>query len=441
MSDYPNVVFIVGDTLRRDRVSCYGYDRDVTPHIDRFAKRATVYTDAVAQAPWSIPSHASMFTGQYPHRHGATTISPVLRGEETLAGILSRSRYRTCAVSKNEYIRPMSGFARGFEEFHPTRVDVPDWVVNVIGAGVNTICASPRLRRPIEAAFNVTRRLGDDNATAAQTPLKPAEQFIRDGPEPFFLFVNLIDIHLPRSPDERFRRRFVDDSLTDVTVPSDERVHNFQAREMTPEQREKIGQLYDADVATMDARFGQLLTILREEDCLEDTLVVFVSDHGEHLGEFGRIGHQHSVYDGVVAVPLLIKYPGQTTIRTIEKQVETRRLFHTILDSTGVQNHPERSLATVEASTPSYGEFFTPMLDLPTLERESRVVYDGELLGQTLSFVRNHEYKLIQNLTEEILYNIPERPGDGMKPDRHPDVVERFEALFPDATRQPSRDT
>lgn len=431
MTDYPNVVFIVGDTLRRDRVSCYGYERDVTPHIDRFAERATIYADAVAQAPWSIPSHASMFTGKYPHGHGATTISPVLRGEETLAEILSRRGYQTFAVSKNEYIRPMTGFGRGFDEFYPTRIDIPDWVVDLIGSGINTVCASPRLRRPIEAAFNGTRRLRGDDTTAARTPLEPAELFIRNGREPFFLFVNLIDVHLPRSPDERFRQRFVDDSLADITIPSNEREHNFQTGEMTPRQREKMGQLYDADVATMDARFGRLLTTLRDENRLGNTLIAFVSDHGEHLGEFGRIGHQHSVYDGVVAVPLIIKYPGQTTGCRIEEQVETRRLFQTVLDSTGIQNHPERSLATIETSKPSYGEFYTPMLDLPTLEREGRVVYEGKLLGQTLSFVRHDDYKLIRNLAEENLYRTPERSGSELEPERHPDVVERFEALSP----------
>jgi len=437
MTDPPNVVFIVGDTLRRDRVACYGYEREVTPNIDTFAEQATRYTDAVTQASWSIPSHASMFTGRYPCEHGATTLSPMLRGGGTLAELLSRSGYRTCGVSNNEYIRPMTGFARGFDTFHPTQVDVPDWLVDLVGAGVNAICGSPRLRRPIEAVFNTVRRLGTDDGDGAQTPLEPAERFIRKRGEPFFLFLNLIDIHLPRSPDESFRRRFVEVDLADVTIPSNERTHNFGSEEMSPRQREKMSQLYDADVATMDARFGRLLAVLREEGVFENTLVVFVSDHGEHLGEFNRIGHQHSVYDSVVAVPLIIKYPGQTTDRRVDEQVEIRRLFHTVLDETGVRTAPQQSLETVDASTPSYGEFYTPMLDIAQLERNNRVVYKPQLLGQTLSFVRHGGYKLIRNAGEETLYRTPERPDTEIPIEDHQNLLERFDVVSPRPSPSP----
>ncbi len=434
MTAHPNVVFIVGDTLRRDRVSCYGYERDVTPHLDQFAEEATVYTDAVAQAPWSIPSHASMFTGEYPHEHGATTISPVLQCKETLAAVLSHSGYRTCGVSKNEYIRPVPGFAHGFDEFHPTRIDLPDWAVRLISTGINTICASPRLRRPVEAGFNIARRVGGTGGPLDRTPLEPVESFLQHKTEPFFLFLNLVDIHLPRSPDERYREQFVDDRLSDVTVPTDERTYNFQTEQMTSRQREKMSQLYDADVATMDARFGRVLTMLREHGVFDDTMIVFVSDHGEHLGEFGRIGHQHSVYDSVVAVPMVIKYPGQSTTRTIENQVETRRLFHTILDTAGVRPYPTESLETVDTSTPSYGEFFTPMLDLPKLERDNQAVYNSDLLGQTLSFVRHDGYKLIRNLEEEILFTTPERSGSAVRIEDNLGTFERLKGLFPDSS-------
>lgn len=427
------MIFVVADTLRSDRASCYGYDRETTPNLDAFAEQATVYRDPVAQAPWSIPSHASLFTGKYPHEHGATTVSPVLRAEETLPALLREHGYRTCGVSTNEYVRPVTGFARGFDEFHtPWRATVPDGLVDTLGRGINAVASSPRLRRPVEAAFNVTRRFGGE-PTGTSTPLGPAERFLSSAPEPLFLFVNVIDVHLPRSPADRFRERFVDPELADVDIPADERQFNFRNGTLSARQRRKLSQLYDADVATMDAKLGRLFDTLRAEGHLEDSLVVVVSDHGENLGEFGFIGHQHSVYDSVMSVPMVVSYPGQTTAREVDHQVEIRRLFHTVLDVAGVREYPEMSLESVAESRPSYGEFYTPMVDLIELERRRRVVYDASLLGRTLSFVRDDGYKLIRNLGEEFLYRTPERPDWETRPERHQPIYERLRSRFPDA--------
>ena len=103
METPPNVVCLVLDTVRADRVSAYGYDRETTPAFDAFAERATTFTDAVAQGSWSVPSHASVFTGRYPDDHGATMIAPILQDGPTFPELLSAAGYKTYAVSPNEY--------------------------------------------------------------------------------------------------------------------------------------------------------------------------------------------------------------------------------------------------------------------------------------------------------------------------------------------------
>jgi arylsulfatase A-like enzyme len=182
----------------------------------------------------------------------------------------------------------------------------------------------------------------------------------------------------------------------------------------------------------MDARLGRLLAVIREADRYDDALVVVVYDHGENLGEFGLVGHQHSVYDSVTAVPLVVKYPGQEAGHTVAEQVEIRRLFHTVLDVAGVAEYPDLSLEYVGRSRPSYGEFHTPMVDIRELERNARPVYDASLMGRTLSFVRDDGYKLIRNVGEETLYRTPDWAGE-VSPDRHRATDERLLSQFPDA--------
>jgi len=411
METPPNVIFIVLDTVRRDRVSAYGYDRETTPHFDSFVESATQFGDAVSQAAWSIPSHASLFTGAYPSEHGATTVSPVFRASPTLPELLSAAGYDTCAISPNEYIRPATGFGRGFDEFHiPSRATVPQPVVDVLAPTVNRITSTARVRRPIERLFNTIRQrrvqTSDTDSPITYGYADRIEQFLDRSDEPFFLFANLVDAHLPRSPDPAHVERFGDDELRDVDVVSTERAHTFSDEPMCERGMRAMSQLYDADLRTLDDRFGAVLTAL-DAAGINDSLVVVVSDHGEHLGEFNLIGHQHSVFDSVVSVPLAIQFPEGGPDR-IDKQVETRRIFETILDETGVRSCPDRSLASGIGDDTARGEFLSPMLDLEQFLWDNAIAYDRDLLGETLSFARHDDSKRISFAGSEWLFSLPE---------------------------------
>lgn len=413
----PNVVLVVLDTVRSDRVGCYGAARETTPTLDAFAADATRYADAVAQAPWSIPSHASIFTGRYPSVHGATTIRPVLRSGPTLPALLSDAGYGTYAVSPNEYVRPLTGFGRGFDEFHvPGPVSIPNGLAERLGLGINAVTSRPRLRRPLERLFNAVCSADEPTVTGQEGPrdgwtVDRATSIVGRAVEPFFLFVNLIDLHLPPTPEPRFFDRFVDDELREVPVVADERAHTFHGRTMDALERRKHRQLYDAGLRTVDERLGRLLAALRASSRFENTLVVAVSDHGEHLGEFGLVGHQHSVFDSVVSVPLVVRYPDQAHGQVVDDQVEVRRLFHTILDETDVRTFLERSLSTGPPDPVAYGEFFSPMVDVDRLVWDRTVEYDPALLGGRLAFARSNGHKLIRTHGTDRLFLTPERRG------------------------------
>jgi len=413
-ADRPNVAVIVLDTARRDRVSAYGYDRETTPNFDRFAADATLYADPVAQAPWSVPSHATLFTGRYPEDHGASTIRPIFDAPAPLPERLRRAGYETYAISTNEYVRPATGFARGFDEFHGPTANSPGASA---AAGVSRLAArlgplaesvtASGLRRPLEAAFNaVNRRKRPTPVESADDDwlLARAGSVLARASEPYFLFVNLTDAHLPRSPAPAARDRLVEAELRETPVIPTERAHALRdglpARELAA-----IDRLYDADLRTADARLGELLGMI------EDGLVIVVSDHGEHLGEFGLLGHQYSVFDPVVSVPLAISFPaGEPDRSRVDEQVEIRRLYHTVLDAAGVASFPEQSLASATGDARTRGSFASPMVDVERLLREGTFAYDRAHLGRRLSFVRKRSEgtKRIRYGDRAWLFDLPE---------------------------------
>ncbi|MDY6769728.1 MAG: sulfatase-like hydrolase/transferase, partial [Candidatus Nanohaloarchaea archaeon] len=206
-----NVVFIVLDTLRRDRVGAYSDAVEFTPHLDRFADDAVVYEDAVAQAPWTLPSHASMFTGLYPWEHDATQKNLYLEtDQELLAERFDDAGYRTACYTANTWLSPYTGMTDGFDEVDNFFPVLPSDLLPGVGRGL--------LRRVGERTLGVLTAIGDrfhaffekrGDESKTATILEKAERFI-DGcgdDEEFFLFLNLLDPHEPYYPPEEYRER------------------------------------------------------------------------------------------------------------------------------------------------------------------------------------------------------------------------------------------
>ncbi|MDY6778296.1 MAG: sulfatase [Candidatus Nanohaloarchaea archaeon] len=437
MPDRPPVVFIVLDTVRQDRVSCYGYDRETTPNLDAFAEDATQYMDAVAQAPWSVPSHASLLTGKYPSEVDTHMIRPALLTNDTLASWMSDAGYSTVGISSNNYVQPFNGFHRGFDTFHSPQIGLPDAVTDVVNRAVNGISYSYLLRALSERFFTFYRQIKpktpleqplEDGSTWA---VEQSREVIRENGEDLFLFLNMIDVHLPRSPMERFEKEFLDDELEDVWIPSNERVYNLGKVDLSDRQMQKMSQLYDADLRSVDERFGMIMEALKDEGIYDEALIVVASDHGENIGESDQIGHQFSLFDSVVSVPLLIKFPGQETHREYGEQVELRQVFHTILDHTGIGNYPEMSLEYEGNGRTAYGEYFTPMMELSKIIEYREPNLSRSMKGEEMTFVRKDGYKLIRTPEKEYFYQLPEKQGEelsleGERLDRLSSLLDEF---------------
>lgn len=386
----PNVVLLVLDTVRQDRVSAYGYERTTTPRFDQFARNNTLFTDAVTQSSWSIPAHGSLLTGLYPEAHGATTTSPILQARRPLPAVLSEAGYETYAVSPNEFVRPATGFGTGFDAFYTDApVTVPEPIVRATDSLLNRITAS-RYRRPLERGFNRLKQRGNLCGTVEPpsygVPERVGSILDRAG-EPFFLFMNLPHAHLPRSPNPVYRERFVDSGTPTADVVKTGRTHTFGRRDMDEQAMEAMGDLYDADLRTLDDTLTAVLDTVERRSSNTETLVVLVSDHGEHLGEGGLVGHHHSLFDPVVSVPLAIDFPSSGS-DTVQSQVETRRVYHTIADAAGVTSFPNLSLQHGGGDSVARGSFHSPMLDMISFLRDRKISYDERYLGEPLRFSR-----------------------------------------------------
>lgn len=293
-----NVLILVIDSARADRLGCYGYARGTTPCLDDFAETALVYERMVTTAPWTVPSHASLFTGLYPDEHRAQHPVPIMRDDvTTLAGHLSAHGYRTAVVSCNGLVGPgtriVAGFERCFYRRHFARS--PRWV-----------------RRVTRLTGLVDKGARDANRFAAEWMARTAR--------PFLLYMNYMECHWPYLPPKAYERKFSRNGTNPIMLGVDRvRRINSAARyafgSADAERRAWLSDLYDGSLACADDRAGELLERLDGLGLSGNTVVVIMSDHGESLGEGGLGGHDGTLGQHLIHVPFMVRVPGMAPAR------------------------------------------------------------------------------------------------------------------------------
>ncbi|WP_136689656.1 sulfatase [Halorhabdus amylolytica] len=375
-----NVLFVVLDTVRKDHLSIYGHDRPTTPNLAEFAEDARIYEQAVAQAPWTVPSHGSMFTGRYPSEHGATQENPYLEGETTLAQSLSAAGYETACFTSNAWITPYTHLSDGFDEQDNFFELLPgEFLSGPLARSWKALNDYEVLRKAVAGLINVGNYFhkyleseGDDSKTPKA--IEKTKAFIDSTDDDFFAFVNLMDAHLPYHPPEEFRTEFAPGVDPDE-VCQDTKLYNAGAYDIDDEEWAAIRSLYDAEIAYMDHHVGQLFDWLKETGRWEETAVVVCADHGELFGEHDIYSHEFALYEPLINVPLLVKHPDLPTGRDAT-QVELLDLYHTVLDVTGVdplgtEFDPTRSLLSAEYRQFRDGAFAFAEYHYPVIEREN----------------------------------------------------------------------
>ena len=385
-SNGPNVLFVILDTVRKDRLSVYGYDEPTTPVLDDFAEEARVYDHAVAPAPWTLPVHASLFTGLYPSEHNATQETPYLEDATTLAESLSTAGYATSCYSSNAWITPYTHLTDGFDDQDNFFKVMPgDLLSGPLARIWKTMNDNDRLRsladRLVELGNSVHERLAAGGGEDSKTPavIDQTQEFIDDSDEPFFSFINLMDAHLPYHPPEEYVEEFTP-GVDSTEVCQNSKAYNCGARDIGDEEWADIQGLYDAEIRHMDDQLGRLFGWLKSENLWEETMVVVAADHGELHGEHDLYGHEFNIYDQLVNVPLLVKHPELDPGRD-EGVVELLDCYHTILDTTGVEGEgqpldPNRSLLSdsyrdIELGDHAFVEYHRPVVELNQLESKA----------------------------------------------------------------------
>lgn len=291
-----NVLLIVMDTARRESFSVYGYPRKTSPQLERWAARGVVFDNAIANSSWTLPSHASMFTGRWCHEHEASFLDPLDDRYPTLAEVLRDAGYRTSGFAANVTCARHSGLARGFQHY----VDHPS-LPSMIGI------ASPAARMTFLTALVRNR----DAAAINEEFLSWLDH--KEPDKPFLTFLNYIDLHFPYAvPDSRWDVY----SQLEPSVREDYRRRwkrdPFHFWPTTRQEIQAALDTYDATVAYLDDQIGRLLDAMEDRGILDDTLVIITSDHGEHFGENGHFTHGTSLYRQTIDVPLMALFPDGT---------------------------------------------------------------------------------------------------------------------------------
>jgi arylsulfatase A-like enzyme len=375
----PHVLLLVIDTVRADMAGFGAPGRSAMPALQAFARDAAVYPDASTTAPWTPPAHASLFTGAWVWRHachgGHTRLDG---GLPTLAERLAAAGYATGAVSANAWLGPGSGFDRGFDRFVKAwqLVDRGGDLAGVRRAGrasgrTDLAEALRRARAGGLAATGVNalhhllwRRRGRlGGGRVARRSVDLARELAAGG-RPVFLFVNFLDAHLPYRAPRRYRRAVLGRRAGAARrVNLDPWAFVGGRTRMTGDDLDLLRGLYAAELAHVDDCARRLLDGIDRVIGLDDTLVVVVSDHGEHLGEHGLMDHQYSLSETLLRVPLAVRWPGgeRAGVRPGLRQLVD--VGPTVLEAAGLPVPEEPGLGRplgAEARSWALAEYLTP---------------------------------------------------------------------------------
>jgi uncharacterized sulfatase len=457
-----NVLLIILDTLRRDRLSAYGHTRETSPAFDAFTADAALFERAVATSQWTIPSHSSMFTGLYPSSHHVTQSNARLSlSQPVLAEILRDAGYHTIAFCNNPLVGVLdNGLQRGFEHFYNYASAIPSRPNDH---------RKPWLRREFSRRFRpYARRMGNKFANSDsmfRLALNPMfvpiwTRYINfkghtansvgdlidywqthqagGAQRPLFAFLNLMGAHLPYQPPQNMLDKVA------PGVPNDRHAYQFMRRfnadgaawasppepPLTDWQHQALLDFYDAEIAAQDEQLGRLLDDLRLSGALANTTVIIAADHGEGHGEHNLFGHGFNVHQELVHVLLAIhdseRFPRGGHISA---NLSTRRLFHTILDIAGVkpplpEDDPNANVSALSLTNAianegdiegdmTFSEAYPPLTFVHVLEHRNPSVIERMRLREVRRSIYDGDYKLmICGEKVEALYNVADDPAE-----------------------------
>ncbi len=384
----PDILLIIVDTLRRENLGCYGYDRPTSPNVDRLAAASIRYDRAYSQAPWTTPSTAALLASRRPVALG-------IRGQKKrldddvllLPEILQTHGYRTGAVLGNRIVGERWNFDQGYDVF------VEDHAVG------HKAVSSPGI--------------SDDG-------IRFIEENFSAGPS--FLLLHYFDPHFNyvEQPDHPFY-----DTQYEGWIEQDVEFKELRKGDLDAQDRAYLVGIYDSEVAFTDQHVGRVLDKLEELGRFDDTLIIFTADHGEEFFDHGSISHAFTLFEEQVHVPLLIKWPRQTQGTSSGRLIELTDVAPSVLHYLGVDIPPAligQAIQTQQEPRPAFSATWCKGVD-----RQSIVDGDYKLIWDAQAKLERKRLRL---------YNLAEDPDETMnlferEPERaqelHAELMRNFE--------------
>jgi arylsulfatase A-like enzyme len=390
-----NIVLITIDTLRADHLGAYGYERATSPNLDALATDAILFRNAFSVSSWTLPAHASILTGLYPAEHGVDKdISALPASAVTLAEVLRENDYETFAAVSHVYLSDRWGFDAGFTDFDETAA---------IGSP-----HQPVAKRIVDSALGwlESREGGKSNP-------------------PFFVWLHIFDPHWDYSPPSPYDTLFDPHYSGGLTgaysslAPYIKAVKGYDTPPpLADHDLRHLLALYDGEIAFVDAQLGRLFDALKARGDWDDTLVVAVADHGEEFMEHGSLeGHQWTLHDEVIQVPLMIRLPQQRSRgKVVDSVVSTVGVAGTILDYVAIDSERRSLTAAIEGEKGRRAHVSEALLDLTVRHRDRQ-------LG-----LRTKDFKFIRFADGRVqLFRHPQDPHEAEDvSDRRPNDVARL---------------
>lgn len=447
-----NVVIILMDTAKLGAVTAVREQRDT--FLTSLANDGTEFINTFTSAPWSLPSHASIFTSTYTSKHGACARHTQLSDKFiSLPEVFQDEGYETVAVSNNTWISEEFGFGSGFDTFEKTwqyvQSDVDlgriarteDGVDKLTALGRELFAGNPFVNVANTIYGQFFRRQHDDGA-------RQTNKWINDwltertASCPFFLFVNYLEPHLEYRPPEEFAEQFLPPNISysdAMDVSQDAFGYIAGTVEMTDQDFDILRSLYRAEIAYLDYRIGELKEYLEEQGEWEDTIFVVTGDHGENIGDHGLMDHQYCLYDTLLHVPLIIHGGSFSHKGVTDSLVQLTDLAPTLLDEIEIEDtefdeqaqgysfHPDSETKARERIT---AEYLAPQPSMDALKK--RV---GNLPGsvyeynRSLRAIRTENWKLLRGSDGSVeLYNINSDPSESENVvDQEPELAQNLE--------------
>lgn len=435
----PNILLIVLDTTRARNLSCYGYSKETSPNLDRIAEEGVLFSNAITNSSWTLPAHASLFTGTYPSTHLVNNWNDKLSENlVTIAQFFRDTGYQTIAINNNSWINEQFGLERGFDVF------IKMWLFFQTSNDLNTVSRSIKNVNPVNKLQIVTKSIFKGNALlnlingvygkllynrydlGGKRIVKAFENWLhrnRNPRKPFFMFINLLETHLPYKPLPDYLTPFLDGKYTLKQV---KRLSQEPLRYITGIEKidkydaEILTALYDAEIKYLDSLIGSIYNILSNSKFLKNTILVIVGDHGENIGEHNMMSHFYCLYDTVIHIPFIMRYPAELPkAKTHTEVVQLSDIFPTLAAMVSLENRlPKNQIegknifTTDQNDRIAVSELLGVNPPIEVLARKTGIA-ESELkhFDKQIIALRNRQYKYIQDsYSNEEFFDISKDP-------------------------------